>query len=334
MNIFEILVVQPIFNVLAFIYGIIPGADFGIAIIVFTIIIRLILWPLVKKQLHQTKVMRKLQPKLKLIKKKAKGNKALESQMMLELYREHGVSPFSSIGVLLLQLPILISLYLVIQLIIKDKENISRYTYEFIERLPRLQDVVQNHENFRESLFGVVNLTEHAFAGGRIYWPIIIMAAAAAVLQYIQSKQIAPKVAEKRRLRDMLKEQAAGKDIDQSEVSAQMAQNMILIFPVLTFVVCMYLPGALVLYYMVSSLVAVWQQKIILSRDEVELEELAARVSERKAKKAGKNNSSELNVRVRKATEAEVVAEAEPKQPRGTKSKKSKSKRAKGKKRG
>src|SRR5688572_6262206 len=111
MNLFDIILVQPIFNVLIGIYGLIPGHDFGLALIIFTILIRLIMWPLVKKQLHQTKVMRQLQPELAVVRKKAKGNKQLEAKMMMELYRERGVNPYGSIGVLLVQLPIFIALF-------------------------------------------------------------------------------------------------------------------------------------------------------------------------------------------------------------------------------
>ena len=89
MNIFDRLLTQPIFNLLALIYNFV--ADFGVAIIIMTILVRLLLWPLVKKQLHQTKLMRSIQPELKQIKKKTKGNRMLESQMMMELYRERGM---------------------------------------------------------------------------------------------------------------------------------------------------------------------------------------------------------------------------------------------------
>ena len=58
MNIFETIIVQPIFNLLMGLYSII--GDFGVAIIIFTIIIRFALWPLVVRQLHQVKAMRKL----------------------------------------------------------------------------------------------------------------------------------------------------------------------------------------------------------------------------------------------------------------------------------
>ena len=73
MNIFELIVVQPIFNLLVGLYSIIPGGDFGVSLILFTILIRFALWPLVVRQLHQTKAMRKLQPELARIKKPLKA---------------------------------------------------------------------------------------------------------------------------------------------------------------------------------------------------------------------------------------------------------------------
>src|SRR5579864_7428139 len=108
---FTTFIEQPIFNLLVLIYAIIPGHNFGLAIIIFTIIIRLLMWPLVKKQLHQAKAMRELQPEIKKIKQATKGNKQKESMMMMELYRERGVSPFGSIGTLIIQFVILIGLY-------------------------------------------------------------------------------------------------------------------------------------------------------------------------------------------------------------------------------
>ena len=70
---FTALIVKPLFNLLVLVLAIIPGHNFGLALIVFTILFRLALWPLVKKQLHQAKKMRKLQPELKKIKKLANG---------------------------------------------------------------------------------------------------------------------------------------------------------------------------------------------------------------------------------------------------------------------
>jgi YidC/Oxa1 family membrane protein insertase len=71
-NIFELVVVQPIFNLLIGLYSIVPGADFGIAIIIFTIIVRFAIYPLTRSMLHQSRAMQKLQPELAKIKKNAK----------------------------------------------------------------------------------------------------------------------------------------------------------------------------------------------------------------------------------------------------------------------
>ena len=67
---FDVVIVQPIFNLLMAIYALIPGGDFGVSVVLFTIIVRLLLWPLVKKQLHQAKAMRKIQPELAKLNKK------------------------------------------------------------------------------------------------------------------------------------------------------------------------------------------------------------------------------------------------------------------------
>src|SRR5688572_1724942 len=112
---FDTLIVQPIFNLLVLIYALIPGHNLGLSIILFTIVIRLLLWPLIKKQLHQTKLMRRIQPDLKRIAKETKGDKQRQALLQMELYREKGINPFRSIGIVLLQLPILIGLYVGLQ---------------------------------------------------------------------------------------------------------------------------------------------------------------------------------------------------------------------------
>ncbi len=326
MSLFDTLIVQPIFNLLIAIYGILPGSDFGIALIIFTIIVRLAMWPLVKKQLHQTKVMRSIQPELKKIKAKAKGNRQVEAQLMMELYRERGVSPFSSFGLLLIQLPIFIALFRVIQIMTVNRDQIANFTYDFLEKLGPIQAIIAdaNHQ-FNESLLGIINLTKHAVGSEGIYWPLLILAAVASVLQYIQSKQTTPVPTEQKRLRDIMKESATGKQADQAEISAAMSQNMIKIFPFITFFVAIYLPGALVLYYAASSGVAVIQQKIVLGRDIEEMENLADAPdkSKKKAKKTVKAETPTAEQRAESAGEAEVVSEPvapTPKKPNTQKS--------------
>ena len=306
MSFFDLILIQPIFNVLITIYSLVPLHDFGIALIIFTILVRFAMWPMVKKQLHQTKVMRQIQPELVKIKQRAKGNKQLEAQLMMELYRERGVNPFSSIGLLLVQLPIFIALFAVVKLITEGGETIAKYTYDFLEKMPGIPESIAG--NFNHHLLGLVDLTKHATApGAETYWPLLLMAVIAAALQFVQSKQILPQPKEKRRLRDILKEQASGKQVDQSEISALMTGKMIWLFPILTFMVSIYLAGALVLYLLATSAVAVIQQDRVLKSDETELEKL----------------SEKTKTKVARAQEAEVVAA--PKKKGGAKRKKRRS---------
>lgn len=301
MSFFDTLVVQPIFNILMAIYALIPGNDFGLSLIIFAIVIRLALWPLIKKQLHQTKVMRVIQPELKKIKIKAKGNKQLEGQLMLELYRERGVNPFSSIGVLLLQLPIYIALFSVIRIITNERDRIEQFVYSFVQSLAPVREIINDPPSLNESLFGVVNLTKHAIGSEGIYVPLVILAIISAIFQYYQTKQISPVPSENKKLRDIFKASAGGEQVDQAEVSAIMSQKMLVFFPVIAFVVALYLPGALVLFYAMSSVVAVIQQRHILKDDVEEMETLADNSTK------DKKVSDKTKTRVAQAQDAEIV---------------------------
>ena len=83
----DIVVVRPIVNVLFLIYNVI--GDFGSAIILFTILVKLLMYPLTKKQLFQTRLMKKIQPELVEIRKNSNGNKQLESLQTMDLYKKY-----------------------------------------------------------------------------------------------------------------------------------------------------------------------------------------------------------------------------------------------------
>lgn len=275
MSIFDILIVQPIFNLLIGLYSIIPGGDFGVSLILFTILIRIVMYPLVKKQLHQTKAMKKMQPELAQIKKRTKGNKQLESMQMLELYKKHGVNPFRSIGILLIQLPIFIALYHVIQIFTQHRDQIAKYSYDFMENLAPVKHLIEHPEQFNEKLLGLVDLTKSAFTNHGVDIFLVLLAVAAAVTQYYMSKQTMPQSESKKRLRDIMGEAADGKQADQSEMNAIVMGKMMKILPIFMFFIMISVPGALALYYSVSNLVAVAQQTYLLKKDEAEMDEIA-----------------------------------------------------------
>lgn len=300
MNIFELLVVQPLFNLLMLLYAVIPGGDFGLTIIIFTILMRLAIHPLVRKQLHQTKAMRKMQPELEEIKRQTKGNKQLQSIQMMELYKKHGVSPFRSIGILLIQLPIFLSLYIVIQVFTLHANELAKWTYDFLQNIGPIKTIIENPSSLNLDLFGLVDLTKHAFANGNVSWVLVVLAVVAAVGQFFQSKQTMPQ-SNNRKIRDILKEAAEGKEADQAEVNSAIMAKMIYVFPFFMLFIMLSLPGAIALYYAVQTIVAVIQQHFILREDEEELEEIA---SEHPAQSSTKSNAK---ARAKAAKEANVT---------------------------
>ena len=295
---FNDLVVQPLFNLLVTIYALIPGHNFGLSIIIFTIIIRLLLWPLVKKQLHQTKAMRKLQPEIKKIKQATKGDRAKESAMLMELYKERGINPLASFPTLILQFIVLIGLYSGLHKIIVDPKTIITFAYPFVQSLSWMEHIAKNINLVDNTLFGVVDLSRAAVnKGGGIYWPAMMIVAGSAVMQYFTAVQLMPKEENQRSLRDILKGAGSGQSADQSEVNAAVGRSTRFLLPIMIFVFTISIASALSLYWLVGGIVAYIQQSIVLNKDEEEMEEIAD--------KPTKN--------VKKIPEAEVVSKPQPK---------------------
>jgi YidC/Oxa1 family membrane protein insertase len=272
-NIFTTIIVQPIFNLLVLIYAILPGHNFGLAIIIFTVLIRLMLWPLVKKQLNHAKAMRELQPEIKKIKAAAKGDRQKESQMTMELYKEREINPFASLGIVLIQLPILIGLYSGLNRIIKHPQQIITFSYSWLHHLPWMQTLSHNIHRFDDSLLGIINLGRKAVGPLGVYWPAMVIVAAAAGFQYYQSKQLMPKSQDSRSLKQILREAGQGKQADQSEVNAAVGRGTLLLVPGMVFLFGLNFPAALPLYWLTSSVVAVFQQRRILEDDAQEADD-------------------------------------------------------------
>lgn len=239
---FNTILVHPLFNLLALIYAVVPGHDFGLAVIILTVAIRLLLWPVVTKQLHSQKAMQELSPEIAKVRAKAKGDKQLESKLLMELYKEKEISPFASLIPLIVQLPLLLALFVVLRNIIKPGE-IAQLAYGPIKQLAAIKEILANSDVFKPTLFGIVNLAR----------PSVWLALIAAGTQYFQAKQLAP--------------QAAADPSTRAITSVTT-----LAFPILTGAIALSLPAALPLYWIVTSGIAIFQQKLILQQDVEEME--------------------------------------------------------------
>lgn len=267
---FTTIIVQPIFNLLVLIYALIPGHNFGLAIIIFTIIVRLLMWPLVKKQLHHAKAMRELQPEIRKIKKATAGDRRKESMLTMELYKEKEINPFATLGIILVQLPILLGLYLGIKKLIDNPIEIINFSYPILHDLSWMKTLAENIGNFDNSFFGLVNLTRPALEPNGIYWPAMFIVVASAIAQYFQGRQLMPQDPEARSLRKILREAGKGKQAEQSEVNAAVGRTTQYLIPVLVLVVAVHLAVALPLYWLTSSVVAYIQQSRVLRSDAAE----------------------------------------------------------------
>lgn len=109
-SIFHTLFYNPLYNGLIYLIGVIPGGNIGVAVIVFTAIVKFILLPLSKGAVITQLKMKELEPELNKIKEKYKGDQQELGRKMLEFYRENNLNPFAGILLALIQLPIILAL--------------------------------------------------------------------------------------------------------------------------------------------------------------------------------------------------------------------------------
>jgi len=226
-TLFNEILYRPLFNGLIFLYNIIPGHDLGIAIIVLTSLIRLILYPLSSKAIRSQKAIAELQPEIKEIQRKYK-NKEEQARAMMALYQKYKVNPMSGCLPILIQFPILIALY---RVFITGLEP---------QKLDILYSFIKRPESLNVMFLGIVNLSQRS----------ITLALLAGFFQFIQSKMIMPK---KKAAQKSLK--VGGLDF-----SSLMGQQMTYFMPLLTVVIAWSLPAALPLYWMVVIIFGIIQQ--------------------------------------------------------------------------
>ena len=298
-NFIDMIVVRPIVNILFVIFNLVH--DFGLAIIIFTVLVKLLMLPLTKKQLNQTKLIRKIQPELTQIKKNCKGNKQLESLQTMDLYKRYNVKPFASILTLIIQLPIFIAIFSAIRVIATPlpQDNLNNRAYEIVaydgseiknleEKQKIYLDDLQNKDipaeekasyDFQPQLFGVINLDVKAsdVLMGKFSWSalfILVCAVMASVVQYFATKQQMPsgKSEKKKKFRDILKEAKDGKEIDEADISSMTTGQMSAMMPIMMFIIMFNLNGALAFYYFLSNIITVIQQKIVLKKVDSEID--------------------------------------------------------------
>lgn len=115
MSFFHTVLYTPIYNLLVFLTDVLPGGDIGLAVVVATVIVKLVIMPLSLSALRTQKVLKEIEPKLKELRETYKDDKEKQAKEMFALYKEYGINPFAGLLTLFIQLPILLTLFWVFQ---------------------------------------------------------------------------------------------------------------------------------------------------------------------------------------------------------------------------
>jgi YidC/Oxa1 family membrane protein insertase len=217
-------------NVLLWIYNII-GQNFGVAIILFTILIRIVTWPLNAQQMKGAKAMQDMQndKEWQAIQKKYAKDREKLAQEQMRIYREKGINPFGSCLPTLIQLPILIGLY---QSIIRALASTPL-------------DLLKLSQSIRPEILDVTNLIP---LNSKFLWmnlgqpePYYILAIVVAATTYIQSKLTLPPTT------------------NPNDQSAAMGQSMTITMPLMLGYFALTFPSGLAVYFITSNLLGIIQ---------------------------------------------------------------------------
>ncbi|MEI6420079.1 MAG: YidC/Oxa1 family membrane protein insertase [bacterium] len=222
---------NPLYNGLIALLAVFPWMDAGVAVIIFTILVKLALFPISKKAVRTQLLMKEIQKDIEEIKKKSGGNKQEEAQKTMALYKEKGINPFSGIFLMLIQLPIIFALYFIFWkggLPIVD----SSLLYSFIP----VPTAVNMH------FLGFLDITKTS----------IVVAALAAISQFYQIRLAMPAMpAVKGKI---------GEGSFKDELARSMSVQMKYVLPVFVFIGAYNLPSVVGIYWITSNLFAIGQE--------------------------------------------------------------------------
>lgn len=213
-----------------------PGHDLGIAIILVTLIIRLILYPASSKQIRAQRAMQDLQPRINEIREKHKNDKEAQTKALMEFYRENKVNPLSSCGPLVLQIALIYPIFIVFRTVVTGADFVDRlYPFIAVPELPL------------DTLFlGFLDLAATQN---------IVLAILAAGAQFYQSWMLT-----RMRKKNEPKQEKTGK----KDTAQAISRNMLYFFPLLTGYIAYTFPAGIALYWLSSTVFAIIQQFIIM----------------------------------------------------------------------
>lgn len=282
---------EPLFNTLIWLYHVMPWHDLGIAIILLTIAIKLLLFYPALKGLRSQKALQDVQPKLDEIKKKYADDKEEMGRQVMQFYKDNKVNPFSSCLPLLIQLPILWALFRVFFGGLATDPETGILAAEQLQHLYEPLKTIYTTTPLQHTFLGFVNLAESKN---------IILAGLAGIIQFLQAKMLSSK-----------KAQVSSTGAKDENMAANINKQMIYFMPIITVVFGYQFPAGVTLYWL-SSTAFTWVQQLIFLRDGKKDE---AAVTVLSAEEADKKRNE--NVEKDKKQRIELLEKKKKEQERG-----------------
>ena len=219
---------QPLLNILAFLVSVVPGADLGVAVILLTLFVKVVLFPLSQRSIESQAKMNLLAPELKKIKDSG-ASKEEQAKQTFELYKKYKTNPFSGCLLVLIQIPIIFALYFVFY---HWKTFDINLIYSFIHIPPN----VSNH------FLGLIDISKTHI------WFLAILAGASQFFQAYYMPKPAATTA------------TPGKESFQDSFSRSMQTQMKYVFPFVVAYIAYSVSRAIALYWVTSNVFAIGQQ--------------------------------------------------------------------------
>ena len=226
-ELFTTILYQPVFNLLVFLYNL--TGNLGLAIIILTVAIKILLWPLSAQATRAQKQLQAVQPKIEELKKRHKDKREEQAKALMELYHQEKINPLSSCLPVLIQLPLLIAVFQVFRQGLKS------------ESLNLLYPFITNPGSLNSLLWDSIDLAT----------PNVVLAVLAGLAQFWQTRML------------MAKQPASPKP-KSDDFAAILNKQMLYMMPILTVFIGLSLPSGLALYWLVFTLLTIGQQRIVL----------------------------------------------------------------------
>ncbi len=249
MELLKTIFYEPLYNGLIFLVSVIPGADIGIAVIILTLFVKFVLFPISHKTSRAQAGMKAIEPEMKALQEKHKNNKEELAKKTMELYRARGVNPFSGCVSILIQFPIIIGLYWVFF------KGLS-VSPELVGTLPSLPGHINGALLDKSILYPFVHMPEYLKTNFLNFIDMtgksILLAVIAGVSQYYQMKRAFPDAG------GFPKGTGSWKE----DLSRGMAFQMRYIMPLMVLIFAYTISAAVALYWSVSNIFTLVQEEI------------------------------------------------------------------------